>query len=86
MTESTTAVRCPKCDKTLANGYLTTEQMAGAITNFPRCSDIIWCDEFKMGFTGKPHGVKVSTNNTEGRYVAIPAMRCTECRMIIFKY
>lgn len=78
---------CPHCNGTLENGILTTEQRGGSILlGGVKCSKIIWAKEFKMGFMGSPNGEDVSTRNIHRKYMEIPAIRCKECRFVVFKY
>ena len=79
--------KCPTCGSPLEPGFLGTEQKGGAVfLGGLRCSRIIWSKDFKMGFSGTPKGEDVATQNTHKTYMALPASRCAQCRVVIFQY
>ena len=87
MAESLPVVKCPSCESEMEHGFLGTEQKGGGVLNGGlKCSKIVWSQDFRMGFFGKPKGENVSGKNTHRKYMAVPAMRCTQCRMILFQY
>ena len=68
-------------------GFVGTEQRGGSVLlGGMRCSKVLWCEEFKMGFFGSPKGENLSEKNTHKKYMAIPAARCTRCRVVVFEY
>lgn len=87
MSEEVTIYKCPKCGAGMEGGFLATEQKGGGVLmGGLRCSRILWSADFKMGFLGSPKGEDVSTKNTHKKYVAVPAVRCPNCRVISFTY
>ncbi len=87
MSDPIDVAECPRCNAPMEIGFIATEQKGGGVLSGGlRCSRIVWCEEFKMGFVGGPKGEYVSTMNTHKKYMAIPAVRCSNCRMITFGY
>jgi hypothetical protein len=78
--------KCPKCNAEMEQGFVGTEQKGGGLLGGLKCSKVLWCEEFKMGFFGSPKGADISGQNTHKKYMAIPAVRCTGCRLVVFAY
>jgi len=87
MAETVAINKCPKCSAPMEQGLVGTEQRGGGLlTGGLKCSKVLWCEEFKMGFFGSPKGENISGRDTHKKYMAIPATRCTACRVVVFEY
>ncbi len=86
MGEDTPIDKCSKCTSQMEHGFVGTEQSGRGLTGWLKCSKVLWCEEFKMGFFGSPKGEDISGQNTHKKYMAIPAARCTVCRLVVFAY
>jgi hypothetical protein len=78
---------CPRCHNTMEKGLLTTEYRQNMLGFGGASSNIYFTKEVKVGFFGKPKGGDDVTGRDIGpSYLAIPALRCTACEVIMFEY
>lgn len=85
MAQDATIDKCSKCGGEMEQGLIATQQKGGGVAGL-KCSKVLWCGEFKMGFFGSPKGEDISGQNTHKKYMAIPGARCTSCRLVVFGY